>query len=484
MPDGLTAGTTYDPTGEAISLTCTKSSNCGTSCTWLHFGVKDLVYGQVLSEESSLGTEKYSYDRAERLTEAQETPPAGSCTTRSYSYDNDSNRHRMTTMAAALGSSCGTGITTEREYTYDKADHLIDAGVVYDNFGRITKLPAADAGGKELTTGYFSTDMVASQSQGGVTNTFELDAALRQRSRLQAGGLEGTEVFHYDDASDSPVWTERGSRWTRDVEGIEGETVAVQENGSEPTLQLTNLHGDIVATAALDPAEMKLRSTSSYDEFGNPTSGNAGTLGWLGSYQRRTELKSGVIQMGARSYVPAIGRFISVDPVKNGSANSYDYAYQDPVNTTDLSGENTSEGHDGPCNGEIILATDYIKPKPHHSEYGRLRLHYWVQCDATALIVTSILKVTQYLENTTTGWRTNGSSHAPNKFHGTRKWGTGNRPIIFGCLYHNEYMYQYEFQYQWNSVGGVAQNKDGGPLTGSGGTFEMHATAICGEEWT
>lgn len=42
--------------------------------------------------------------------------------------------------------------------------------------------------------------------------------------------------------------------------------------------------------------------------------------------------------MGVRSYVPAMGRFLSVDPIEGGSANAYDYAYQDPVNVFDLDG--------------------------------------------------------------------------------------------------------------------------------------------------
>ena len=45
--------------------------------------------------------------------------------------------------------------------------------------------------------------------------------------------------------------------------------------------------------------------------------------------------------MGVRSYVPQIGRFLQPDPVAGGSANAYDYTFQDPVDTTDPSGEYT-----------------------------------------------------------------------------------------------------------------------------------------------
>lgn len=339
LPNGLTAATTYDSAGVAVGLTYTKAANCGASCTWLSFATDPSIYAQTLTETGTLGTNRYSYDRAGRLVEAQGTPAGGNCTVRSYAYDKNSNRLSKTTTTATLGGACGTGSWSERKYSYDKVDRLADSGVVHDNFGRITTLPASDAGGQTLNTSYFATNMIASQSQGGVTNTFSLDAIGRQRARLQGGaGLEGTEVFHYNNPGDSPAWTERGSAWTRNIVGIGGDLAAIQESGKEITLPLTNMHGDVVATAAISAAVTSLKGTFAYDEFGNSTSGTAGRFGWKGGMQRRTELPSGIVQMGARSYVPAIGRFLSTDPVVGGSANAYDYGNADPVNQADPTG--------------------------------------------------------------------------------------------------------------------------------------------------
>jgi RHS repeat-associated protein len=114
--------------------------------------------------------------------------------------------------------------------------------------------------------------------------------------------------------------------------------VAIQPSSGEISLQLTNLHGDVVATASLSPTATKPTATYEFDEFGSPVKGGFGRYGWLGGKGRRTELASGVIQMRVRSYVPQLGRFLSPDPVSGGSANAYDYADQDPVKGFDLEG--------------------------------------------------------------------------------------------------------------------------------------------------
>lgn len=84
-----------------------------------------------------------------------------------------------------------------------------------------------------------------------------------------------------------------------------------------------------------------------YDPFGNVLSGSAlpnnadqASLGWVGQHEKFTEstFATTPIQMGARVYIPGLGRFLQVDPVEGGTPNSY-VCPGDPVNEWDLTGE-------------------------------------------------------------------------------------------------------------------------------------------------
>jgi RHS repeat-associated protein len=105
-----------------------------------------------------------------------------------------------------------------------------------------------------------------------------------------------------------------------------------------------NIHGDVMAVA--DSNGLKQGATKTYDPFGQALAGlpdnSSGNFdyGWLGSAQRPIEHAGtlATIEMGARQYVPSLGRFLEADPVEGGSANDYDYAGGEPITSFDLSG--------------------------------------------------------------------------------------------------------------------------------------------------
>jgi hypothetical protein len=71
-----------------------------------------------------------------------------------------------------------------------------------------------------------------------------------------------------------------------------------------------------------------------------------------------------VLNMGSRSYVPQIGRFLEPDPEPGGSANAYAYTHGAPLNESDPSGalsiHSTSGGLSAVGTGEGVELQDGV----------------------------------------------------------------------------------------------------------------------------
>ncbi len=318
-----------------------------TSFTWLQAGgallTSDTVtrtpLGRVIDENID-GTDpnpagaNYVYDGAGRLSTAivpghtySYNFGANSCGT--ASAGRDTNRTSMT----------DNGVATT--YCYNDQDQLTSTTapgygtIAYDTHGNTTTL-----GSQTLT--YDAADRHLQTTTGATTVRYVRDALDRIVSRSVNGAVQARYGHTGPTDASSIVQNTSGTTIERTI-SLPGGVLLTKRNTGD-VWSYPNIHGDIVATA--NATGIKQGATVQYDPYGTPLTAavdnSAGNYdyGWLGQHQRGLEHEagSGIIEMGARSYDPVLGRFLEVDPVEGGCLNDYEYAKGDPVNYVDLTG--------------------------------------------------------------------------------------------------------------------------------------------------
>jgi RHS repeat-associated protein len=297
------------------------------------------------------------------------------------------NRTSASTYPADAAGACSTSTTALRSTApvFDAADRMIASGVAagtaYDAWGRITTLPAGLTStpvAGDADASYYANDLVRSVSQlvldaeGAPTTTsgvrtWTLDPAGRLAT-MTSTGLGATALTnHYSDPTgDSPTWTVDTAadgtvttrRYLSGPAGYLGE--ATTTAGSTTTsIGLAGLHGDILRTTTPAATGSPDGPGLDVDEFGlitNPDTATTGTgprYGWLGQHQRATDTGStGLTLMGVRLYTPALGRFLSTDPVYGGNTTTYGYP-TDPIGSLDLDGLKCGGG--ALCGGAMAM---------------------------------------------------------------------------------------------------------------------------------
>jgi len=313
-PNSVTTDYTYDNLSHLLSVLHKLSGSTidGASYTVDNAGNRSSKADQLASV-----TTNYTYDSIYQLTQAVQ----GATTTESYSYDPVGNR------TASLGVS---------SYANNVSNQLTaktGASYGYDyNGNTVTK---NDTSGITTYAWDYENRLTSVTLPGtGATVSFKYDPFDR---RIYKCSSSGTSIYAYDGDNLIEETNAAGTAVARYSQGLNvDKPYALLRSGATSYYEVDGLG----STTSLSNAAGALPQTYTFDSFGKQTASTGSLTNPFQYTAREFDPETNLYFYRARYYDPAIGRFISEDPVGFfGGVNFYAYVNGNPINYRDPSGQ-------------------------------------------------------------------------------------------------------------------------------------------------
>ncbi|WP_295226055.1 RHS repeat-associated core domain-containing protein [uncultured Brevundimonas sp.] len=335
-PDGFWAAYDYDYANELTGIRENGATDWRLSA-WAYDNL-----GRPIAQSRGNGATTYwSYDAAGRLS-ALSHDAAGTANDfgLNLAYNPAGQIVTRTLSNSAYAYQPGVGNTAYANNGKNQVTSVNGAGVGYDGRQNITSVPGMGS------YGYNGSNELTSATVGGATTGLSYDPG----GRLYQSG---STRFLYDGQQVVGEYNTSGGLLRRYVPGLGLDNVvtAYEGSGYDRRWLLADERRSVVS---ITDGSANALTTNTYDEYGQPGSGNGGRFQYTGQMWLP---EAQLYHYRARAYAPQLGRFMQTDPIGyQAGLNIYAYVGADPINLIDPFGlEECVSTPETTCVGEVVV---------------------------------------------------------------------------------------------------------------------------------